>query len=134
MWLALAVAMVLQGAAREALATPALGALRAHQLSSLTGALIVFAGSVLALPWLGLVGARRQLALGGFWVALTVLFELGFGHWVVGHGWARLLADYDVTAGRLWLLVLVATGLSPWLAGRWIERSGGRAGEHGGGR
>jgi len=124
-WCGIAVAMVVQGTAREALVTPAFGALRAHQLSSVTGAAIVFGGSVLALPWLGLVGkARRQWQLGGFWVALTVAFELGFGHWVAGHSWARLLADYDVTAGRMWLLVLAATACSPRLAGRWLAGRG----------
>ena len=35
-----------------------------------------------------------------------MLFELGFGHWVAGHPWSRLLADYDLLAGRIWVLVL----------------------------
>lgn len=119
-WLGLAVLMVAHGWARELFVTPALGALRAHLLSSVTGALIVVAVSALTLEWLGVVGRpRRQLRLGLFWLALTVLFEFVFGRWVAGHPWERLLRDYDVSAGRAWLLVLAATLLGPWLAGRW---------------
>jgi len=44
-----------------------------------------------------------------------VLFEFGFGHWVAGHSWRRLLADYKLLAGRLWALVLVWIGIAPWV-------------------
>lgn len=122
-WVLLAVAMVVQGSVREALATPMLGPLRAHQLASVTGAVIVILGSALSLRWLGAVkDVPRQLRIGGFWLVLTVLFEFGFGHFVVGHSWERLLHDYDLAAGRLWLLVLVATLLGPYVAGRFVGR------------
>ncbi len=118
-WLALAILMIAQGLLREWMATPALGELRAHQLSSLTGGLIIVAVSAFTLRWLGAIGRpARQLWIGVFWVALTVLFEFVFGHWVAGHPWAHLVRDYDLSAGRLWLLVLVATLLGPWLGGR----------------
>lgn len=118
-WCALAVLMIAQGWARELFVAPALGQLRAHQLSSVTGALIIVGVATLTLGWLGAAGrSGRQLRLGGFWLALTVLFEFVFGHWVAGHPWERLLRDYDLTAGRLWILVLLATLLGPWLAGR----------------
>ncbi len=124
-WLGLAVLMIAQGWVRELFIAPALGGLRAHQLSSLTGALIIVVVSALTLGWLGAVGRLgRQLQLGVFWLALTVLFEFVFGHWVAGHTWERLLRDYDMSAGRLWLLVLLATLLGPWLAGR--LRKGGQ--------
>jgi hypothetical protein len=29
----------------------------------------------------------------------TVAFELTFGHYVMGHPWSRLLADYNLLAG-----------------------------------
>ena len=118
-WLALAILMIAQGLLREWLATPILGELRAHQLSSLTGALIIVAVSVLTLRWLEAIGRlAAQLRIGLFWLALTVLFEFGFGHWIAGHSWAHLLRDYDLSTGRLWLLVLVATLAGPWLAAR----------------
>ncbi len=118
-WLGIAVLMILHGALREALATPALGELRAHQLSSVTGSLLVLTVAWLTLPWLGASGSPSlQLAIGLTWLATTILFEFGFGHWVAGHSWARLLRDYNVLAARLWVLVLLTTLLGPWLAGR----------------
>lgn len=120
-WLALAVAMVVQGAAREALLTPTLGPLRAHQVSCLTGSLIVILGSAAALGWLGAVGnVPLQIRIGGAWLALTIVFEFVFGHYVFGHSWERLLYDYNVVEGRLWALVLVATFLGPAIAGRFV--------------
>jgi len=32
--------------------------------------------------------------------------------------WATLFADYNLLRGRIWILVLVATFIAPWLAGR----------------
>jgi hypothetical protein len=47
-----------------------------------------------------------------------VLFEFGFGHYIAGHPWEKLVADYDVLEGRVWSLVLLAESLSPWLVYR----------------
>ena len=58
-------------------------------------------------------GNARLLALGVFWTALTIAFEFGFGHYVMGHPWERLLADYNILAGRIWVLVLATMLLGP---------------------
>jgi hypothetical protein len=51
------------------------------------------------------------------WVALTLAFEFLAGHYLFHKPWAALLADYDLSRGRIWILVLVATLLMPlWLA------------------
>jgi len=55
----------------------------------------------------------RLIALGIGWAAATVLFEFGFGHWVAGHPWSRLVADYDLLAGRIWVLVLLTLLIGP---------------------
>jgi hypothetical protein len=62
-------------------------------------------------------GFFRGLVPGILWGVLTVAFEFGFGHYVSGLGWDVLLADYDVRAGRLWPLVLLATVAAPWFWG-----------------
>jgi apolipoprotein N-acyltransferase len=46
---------------------------------------------------------------------LTVGFELGFGHYVAGHPWSDLVADYDLASGRLWVLIPAWTALAPYL-------------------
>ena len=120
-WALFLLAMIVQGAAREGLLAPLLGELRAHQASSVTAALILILGSAWALRWLGAIGdVPLQLRIGALWLALTVAFELGFGHFVLGQPWSRLLADYDLGAGRLFPLVLAATAFGPFVAGRFV--------------
>jgi hypothetical protein len=52
-------------------------------------------------------------------VGLTLGFEFLIGHYVMHKPWAELLADYDVSSGRIWIAVLVTTLLAPlWAAGR----------------
>jgi hypothetical protein len=70
---------------------------------------------------------RRLIWLGLAWVFATIAFEFGFGHWIAGHPWSRLFTDYDLTAGRIWLLVLLTEFSMPSLAGAWLrERMGAR--------
>jgi hypothetical protein len=51
-------------------------------------------------------------------VVLTVLFEFGFGHFVMGNSWDTLLADYNVLEGRIWVMVLITETVAPYLMGR----------------
>jgi hypothetical protein len=46
----------------------------------------------------------------------TIAFEFLFGHYVMGHSWDSLWADYNVLQGRLWPLVLIVTLFGPMLA------------------
>jgi hypothetical protein len=56
---------------------------------------------------------------------LTLAFEFSFGRYVSGLSWRTLLADYDLSQGRLWPLLLLTTLLAPWLVGH--ARAGKRA-------
>ena len=60
----------------------------------------------------------QAAAIGAVWLALTLLFEFGYGHFAAGKSWAELLADYNVLRGRVWPLVLLMTAPAPLLAGR----------------
>jgi hypothetical protein len=55
----------------------------------------------------------RALAMGVTWLVLTVAFEFLFGHYVAHHSWSRLLHDYNIVEGRIWLLVLVWITFAP---------------------
>jgi hypothetical protein len=56
---------------------------------------------------------RQACAIGLAWVAMTLTFEFGWGGLVEGLSWASMLADYDITAGRIWVLVPIWTVLAP---------------------
>ncbi len=71
----------------------------------------------LSIRWIGPRTSSAALAVGGVWLALTLAFEFLAGHYLFHKAWATLLADYDVRRGRIWVLALVMTLLSPlWLA------------------
>jgi ABC-type glycerol-3-phosphate transport system permease component len=55
----------------------------------------------------------QAIAIGTIWLILTVAFEFFFGRYVGNHPWSRLLADYNLLAGRLWGLVLLAVATLP---------------------
>ena len=57
--------------------------------------------------------SREALAIGGSWALLTILFEFGFGHWVVGDSWFRLLQAYNLADGRVWAAVPLWTLVGP---------------------
>ena len=62
------------------------------------------------------------LVIGVGWLFAAVAFEFGFGHYVDGLSWTRLLADYDITRGRLLLLVWFAVALGPLVLARLLRR------------
>jgi hypothetical protein len=111
-WLVIAAIAVVFGIAREFLLTPAVGAYPAHVAG--TAALVVVIAA-LAAVYFGVVdhSPAEALLVAVGWPIATILFEFGFGHYVVGHPWSRLLADYDLLAGRVWVVVLLALFLAP---------------------
>lgn len=113
LWLVLAILGVANGTVRNFFYADFLGDLRAHQLSTVT--LIILIGVftwVFNLVW-RIESTRQALLIGAIWLALTVIFEFGFGHFVMGHPWSRLFFDYNIFEGRIWILVLVWTLLAP---------------------
>jgi len=61
----------------------------------------------------------RSVWLGLFLSGITVCFEFGFFHYLMGEPWEKLMADYQFWRGRLWVLVLAANLVFPYLtAGR----------------
>lgn len=59
---------------------------------------------------------------------LTVAFELGFGHFVVGRSWESLGEDYNVPKGGLLPCGLVVLALSPVVAAWLREITAGGSG------
>lgn len=121
-WLLMLLVSVANGALRDLSYGRHMTELAAHQLSTLTAVLLL--GAVIRAhgrrhpP----ACARRAIAIGLLWLALTVAFEFLFFHFVGGHAWSALLANYDLTAGRIWVLVLVWIAVAPYVFFR-IRRS-----------
>ena len=52
---------------------------------------------------------------------MTLLFEFGVGHYLFGSPWHRLLADYNLLEGRVWLLVPLWLLVAPALVRRAVR-------------
>jgi len=121
-WLLLCGVAIGNGAFRQAFLLPRLGDQAAHVLGTLIGTTLFAVVVVATLRWVvPALEPGRLVALGVGWTLATIAFEFGFGHYVAGHPWPRLLADYDVSAGRIWVLVLLVLLLLPPVAGRWMR-------------
>ena len=112
-WIALLVAVIANGAVREFALVPRTGEAAGHVLSTLTLCAAILVLSWLTIGWIRPLSARDAWTIGAFWLSLTLGFELLAGHYVFGHPWHRLLADYNVVGGRVWILVLVTTAVAP---------------------
>jgi hypothetical protein len=94
----------------------------AHQLSFIP-MVVLFAVYVNALErrW-PLATWRGAIGIGASWAAIAAGFELGIGHYVDRKPWSELLHDYNLAAGRVGGLVLVATATLPALVRAWRRR------------
>lgn len=115
-WTGLLVVAVGNGLFREAVITPRTGPGLAHALSTvILSALIVVVGWFLT-PWVGPRSLQDAWTIGLIWLMLTLAFEFLAGHFVFGRSWDELFADYNLFAGKIWVMVLVVTVMTPVLA------------------
>lgn len=117
-WLGLAFLAIANGVFREAVIAPRVSAETAHVVSTLSLCLLILLLTWVAIPWIAPASASETLRIGLLWFLTTVAFEFGFGRRVAGKSWSTLLADYDLTAGRIWILVLLITLTAPYLTAR----------------
>lgn len=114
-WFPMIAIGILNGVLRESTYGKFLSELRAHQVSTLTG-ILLFGLYIWGITRLWpLESAQLAIAIGLTWLALTILFEFSFGHFVAKLSWRRLLNDYNLLAGRVWVIVLVWIAIAPYL-------------------
>ena len=104
---------------RDLMLVPRLGEPVARALSCFTLASIIVAVTWLTLTWVKPGSMRDAWRIGAMWLAMTLIFEFGAGRYLFGTPWRQLLEDYDLAAGRLWILVLIATVVAP----PWVFRA-----------
>lgn len=114
-WFVLMLVAIGNGILREVIFGQHVIELAAHQISTLTG--IVFTGLAVwlfARIW-PLASQSQAWVVGISWLLLTLIFEFTFGHYVAGHSWARLLQDYNLFAGRVWVVFLLWVAIMPYI-------------------
>jgi hypothetical protein len=72
-------AVVIDGILRGLLLVPVVGDLRVRQVGVFVGSLIILVVTYLFVGWIKAGSPLRLLSVGGFWLNLTVVFELALG-------------------------------------------------------
>ena len=117
-WFIFAIVGILNGVFRELLVTPKVGEHAGHVISTVILVCVILVITYLFIKNLKISYTERELTLmGAFWLTLTILFEFVFGHYVVGHSWEKLIADYNILNGRVWSFVLLTIFIAPRLVG-----------------
>jgi len=122
-WPVFVVAAIANGVTRDYFYKPIVGDLASHQISTVIFICIIL---IITYLFLGRLKASYRnidlIAIGIIWMIITIIFEFSFGHYVAGHSWDKLIADYNVFKGRIWSLVLLTTLTAPYITGRFILR------------
>jgi hypothetical protein len=122
-WAIVALCAITNGAFRAFALQPVFGETLARMISCFMLITILLLISYYSLNRTKLRFSDKELlVIGAMWLALTLLFEFGWGHFVIGRSWDELLVDYDILKGRLWVLVLMFTLLAPLIAGRSLRK------------
>jgi len=122
-WFLMCVIAILNGIIRNGVYSPIVGEYLGHILSSII--LICVFYLVIALYYNNIKGEyenRDPLYIGFLWLIMTIAFEFIFGHYVVGHSWELLFADYNIFQGKIWILVLITPLISSILWGRYFKK------------
>ena len=112
-WFGMLVLAILNGGLRDLLYGPLISELAAHQLSTVV-LLLLFTGyfRLLMARW-PLHSTGEAWAIGLFWLVMTIAFETLTVRVIQDQPWERVLTDYNLAAGRLWLLVPLWTIIGP---------------------
>jgi hypothetical protein len=114
-WVSMLMIAVANSALRQATFAKVMPELRAHQLSTVIGSVLIglFIWFVIR-AWPPSSG-RQALLTGFIWLVLTVAFEFFMGLVLAHKPLAQVLNDYNLLAGRVWVLFLIWLALAPWV-------------------
>jgi hypothetical protein len=113
-WFPMLLLAVANGTLRDFGYSKYTGALLAHQISTAT-LIILFAGYIRYIVQKFPPSSQSHaLLIGLLWLVLTLCFEFGFG-WFRGNSWAKLLEDYNLLRGRVWIFIPIWILIAPYL-------------------
>lgn len=115
-WSALLAVAIANGAFRQSVLVPKLGLGMARAVTTLMLSALIAGLGWASTPWIGPATLQDAWIIGALWVTLTLGFEFIGGHFLFGKPWPELFADYNLLAGRIWVMVLVVTLMTPALA------------------
>jgi hypothetical protein len=106
---------IANGALRQLTFGKVMPELRAHQLSTAIGSVLIGLFIWVVVRLWPPTSARQALSIGLVWLTLTVAFEFVFGRFVMHRPWHELVHDYNVIEGRVWAVFLIWLTLAPYV-------------------
>ena len=121
LWVVMAVVAILNGGFREIVLIPRVGDYNGHLLSTGLLVTVILVLSYLYFHWTPIEYTVLELSLIGIiWTLLTVGFEFLVGY-VEGTPVTVTLAQYNLFAGQVWIVVPLTLLLSPLLFGWYLS-------------
>lgn len=114
-WLVMVLAAIANGLLREKILTVYLGESVALPASGILLSVFILIIVYNAIDYIVPKTVSTCLALGIFWVGLTLMFEYGLGYFVLGKQISEINQVFNVSSGNLFLGVVVVTLWSPLL-------------------
>lgn len=114
-WLPMIPIAILNGMLREFVYKDYVGELTAHQISTITGIILISFYIRIIWRYLKIYSKKKAIQTGLLWLLLTIVFEFGFGYFVMGHPFSKLISDYNIFEGRVWALFLLWLVLAPYI-------------------
>lgn len=114
LWFLILITAIVNGIIREAFIKKFADDSLAHQLSTFT-LLILMSGVIwfIIKQWPP-KSAQQTIYIGILWVIMTLAFEFGFGYYR-GNSWSKMLEDYNLLKGRIWMLIPIWVAIAPYL-------------------
>jgi len=121
-WFGMMVLAIINGGLRDVAYKPLVGDLAAHQISTII-LLLLLAGYFwfLVRKW-PIEYTKQAWVIGIMWFVMTEIFEFGMGLMIVGHPWDKLLQNYDLFGGKLWLLIPLWMLVGPYVFFRFVQK------------
>ena len=115
-WLLFIPIVFMNAAVRELVYKPFTGELLAHQVSTIKGSVAFFLLAFFLLRhYMYNTPNDKLLFIGLMWVVLTIVFEFSLGIFVTGASWNKMLNDYNIGQGRIWIFFLVIILITPFI-------------------
>jgi len=114
-WLVMLLVSIANGAARDLSYGKHMSEMAAHQLSTAISIVLLVMVIRAFVRFYPPNSDRHAIFIGLLWTALTVAFEFIFFHFVGDRSWSELFANYNIFAGRVWVLVLLWIAVAPYV-------------------
>ena len=115
LWLGLLALAFVNASIRELFYKYKVSELSAHQISTITGCVIILVYSYFVTRKWPIPSYSDSIKISIIWVSLTIVFEILMVLGFMKKNINFLLETYDISNGQLWLLFLVWLGLLPFI-------------------